>query len=603
MSYRNPQIIRDRTAEVYVQGAKDLTNIFIKGIESRGAYLAEQADKKRKEDERWTLNANRNSRIINKENKITGDLINTISGSWFDDYQVNIKDLGNPAMQAITNNDVTTDLTIEQRQANDDIYLKYDNYNTTSRTLMGKILAEKEEHYGEKDGDGGLSSSRYGTDWNYVGNNDGERAANMFIINSLNNTDASSTYGGTMSKSGNYDKKGNSNATFITKIPTDNKDFLDFMPTFVRGKMDDKTWEAHKEKNGIVVENGQFIFRRVINNENFGKGFVMKTMAGPSSEDMLVKPGIVTKTGLSQDAFITDKLNAKIYSVSSEVGGRKITSSNKRRFIDNSFFVGESAKNWDVALTKAEAIVGMNDTQRINNYLRNRLDIIDPEEVMNEGVYDSNLIAKHMQMKTQRDGLNKGGYSSKIADKEDIDYYKTQDIEIGEKELIWYQEIKEKETYDKEKDDDSNKVDSYMVNKISNIMNLKNKEDDPDYINSNIKTLSKELGNKANALGQSGALKIQEEAVAAAEKKYGKGSSEVTTANQTLSTIKNSGENALWIAQGSKLTEIIDYDPTNPISQLEILRDFGNISAAQKRMVESQIAAIRAKYDEFQDKK
>ena len=56
MSYRNPGIIRDRTADVYVQASKDLTNVFIKGIEAKGARLAAEAAKKKKDDERWNLN-------------------------------------------------------------------------------------------------------------------------------------------------------------------------------------------------------------------------------------------------------------------------------------------------------------------------------------------------------------------------------------------------------------------------------------------------------------------------------------------------------------------------------------------------------------------
>ena len=456
MSYRNPGIIRDRTADVYVQASKDLTNVFIKGIEAKGARLAAEAAKKKKDDERWNLNANRNSRVINKQNKKTGDIINTINGNLNNSYQDNIKILGGEGLTAITDNDTQTDLSIEKRQANDDVYAKYENYNTTSQALMGKFKAELNEHYGEKDGEGGLSSAAYGVDWNYVGRNDGERVGNMFIVNALNNTDAASTYGGTMSKSGGYDEKGNSNATFITKIPSDNQEFLKFQPKFDKGEMDDKEWTLHKEKNGIEEEidsktgKSTFVFKRTINDKNFGQGFVRKTMAGPSGEDMLIKPGLISKNGIvPNEAFVTDKLNAKVVNISGEKGGRATTKSNTKRFFDNSFYVGEGAKNYQVAFSKAKGIVGNNNTDDINDYLRNRLDVTNPEEVMNEGIYDPKLIAEAMQMKTQRDGLSK--YSNKNAEPEDVAYYKEQGIDIIEGERIYYEESNPSETYSEEK--------------------------------------------------------------------------------------------------------------------------------------------------------
>ncbi len=469
MSYRNPGIIRDRTADVYVQASKDLTNIFIKGIEAKGARLAAEADEKKKDDERWHLNANKNSRVIRKQNKTTGDFINTIDGNLNDSYQENVKILGGKGLTAITDNETKTDLSVEQRQNNDDIFAKYENYNTTTQTLGGLFKAELNEHYGEKDGEAGLSSSSIGLDWNYVGDNNGERVGNMFIINALNNTDAASNYGGTMSKTGGYDEKGNSNATFVTKIPSDNKEFLEFRPEFKRGDMDDKEWSLHKEFNGIVEENGQFVFRRVINNENFGEGFVRKTMAGPSAEDMLVKPGLVTeKGGIPNEAFITDKLNAQVQNISSSKGGRKTTKTNTRRYFNNNFYVGKSSPNWQTALSKATALTGQNNTRDINDYLRNRLDITNPEQVMNEGVYDPNLIAKAMQMKAQRDGLKE--YSNKNADEKDIAYYKSLGIDIVLNERIYFEESNPTEVFDTTPGIDGNYTKTQVFNstKVNN---------------------------------------------------------------------------------------------------------------------------------------
>lgn len=452
MSYRNPGIIRDRTADVYVQASKDLTNVFIKGIEAKGARLAAEAAKKKKDDERWNLNANRNSRVINKQNKKTGDIINTINGNLNDSYQDNIKILGGEGLTAITDNDTQTDLSIEKRQANDDVYAKYENYNTTSQALMGKFKAELNEHYGEENGQEGLSSAAYGVDWNYVGRNDGERVGNMFIVNALNNTDAASNYGGTMSKSGGYDEKGNSNATFITKIPSDNEEFLKFQPKFDKGEMGDKEWTLHKEKNGIEEEidsktgKSTFVFKRTINDKNFGQGFVRKTMAGPSADDMLKNPGMVTDRDLPpKEAFLTDKLNAPVVSMQGMKGGRATTKSSSNRYFDNDFYVGKGAKNWPTALSKATAIAGGNDTDEINDYLKNRLDITNPEEVMNEGIYDPNLIAEAMQMKTQRDGLS--DYEHKDADDKDVAYYKSQGMDIIKGERIYYEQSNPSEVF------------------------------------------------------------------------------------------------------------------------------------------------------------
>mgnify|MGYP003116320175 CR=1 FL=1 len=454
MSYRNPGIIRDRTADVYVQASKDLTNVFIKGFESKGARLAAEAKEKDAYDGRWRLNANRNSKVQQDENRTTGDLVNAINGDLYTDFQTNTEILGNPALNANTDNQTNTNLTTEQRNDNTRINTKYETYNTTSQNLMGLIKSELNEHYGEKNGSGGLSNMAYGKDWNYVGNNEGERVANMFIVNSLNNTDAASTYGGTMSKSGGYDKKGNSNATFETRIPSDNKEFLAFQPLFNRGEMGDKEWTLHKEKNGIVEEvdsetnKSTFIFRRVINNENFGKGFVAQTMAGPSAEDMLENPGMIVDGKVPNAAFITDKLNSQVANVSGEKGGRATTKSNTKRFMSNAYYVGSGAKNWQTALSKAKAVIGLNDTEEIDNYLKNRISITSPEKVMINGLYDADLIAEAMQMQTQRDALSER-YGNKKATPEDVTYYKNQGMTIDEGDVIYYEESNPSETYNK----------------------------------------------------------------------------------------------------------------------------------------------------------
>jgi cobalamin biosynthesis Mg chelatase CobN len=107
--------------------------------------------------------------------------------------------------------------------------------------------------------------------------------------------------------------------------------------------------------------------------------------------------------------------------------------------------VGEGAKNYQVAFSKAKGIIGNNNTDDINDYLRNRLDITNPEQVMNEGIYDPKLIAEAMQMKTQRDGLSK--YSNKNAEPEDVAYYKEQGIDITEGERIYYEESNPSEVF------------------------------------------------------------------------------------------------------------------------------------------------------------
>jgi len=606
MSYRNPGIIRDRTADVYVQASKDLTNIFIKGIEAKGARLAAEADEKKKDDERWRLNANKNSRVIRKQNKTTGDFINTIDGNLTDSYQDNIEILGNPALTALTDNETKTDLSVEQRQANDDIYAKYENYNTTTQTLGGLFKAELNEHYGEKDGEVGLSSSSIGLDWNYVGDNNGERVGNMFIINALNNTDAASNYGGTMSKTGGYDEKGNSNATFVTKIPSDNKEFLKFRPEFKRGDMDDKEWSLHKEFNGIVEENGQFVFRRVINNENFGEGFVRKTMAGPSAEDMLVKPGLVTeKGGIPNEAFITDKLNAQVQSISSSKGGRKTTKTNTRRYFNNNFYVGKSSANWQTALSKATALTGQNNTRDINDYLRNRLDITNPEEVMNEGVYDPNLIAKAMQMKVQRDGLKE--YSNKIADEKDVAYYKSLGIDIAIRERIYFEESNPSEVFDATPPP-AETADplGYVKNRINSLINIEIPktstfgDTSSSSYKKNIETLSKSLGKKTNAMGKTAAIKVQKETYDELLNKYGETNKDVIDAKATLDEIESGDSKALWIIKGDKANRVEDYNPNDITSNLEILLEYGDqLSAKEKSYLKSEIQRIRIEQDPF----
>tara|TARA_R110000824_G_scaffold176422_1_gene355369 strand:- start:924 stop:2759 length:1836 start_codon:yes stop_codon:yes gene_type:complete len=608
MSYRNPGIIRDRTADVYVQASKDLANIFIKGIEAKGAFLAAEAKSKKELDERWHGNANRNSRIINKQNKKTGDKINSIDGNLFQSYQDNVKILGGESLTAITNNDTMTDLSLEKRQANDEINIKYENYNTTSESLMGLFESELNEHYGNGDSEG-LSSSAINVDWNYVGRNDGEKLTNMFIINSLNNTDAASQYGGAMSKKGGYDNKGNSNATFTTKIPINNKEFLDFQPEFKRGNKDDKEWALHKEYHGIVQENGNFIFKRTINSKNFGEGFVRKTMAGPSAEDMLIKPNILTKKGLNQAAFVTDELNANQEQTRGNINGRGFTKYNTNRYINNKFFVGESASNWDVAFTKATAIVGQNNTDDINDYIKNRLDITDPTLLMKGDVYSVDLIAKAMQMKSQRNGLMSGGYSSKKAKEKDIKYYKNLGIDILKDELIYYQESNVSSVFDSSNDDPTETDDlGYVKNRVQNLLNIEIPSDKEPFsglesgsYKKNIEILNKNLGKKTNAMGKIAAANSQKATYNELLQKYGETNERVIDAKEVLDEINNGDSKALWIIKGDKATRVQDYDPLSKISNLEVLLEYGDqLDAKEKRYLKSEIQKIRIqKQEEF----
>jgi len=66
---------------------------------------------------------------------------------------------------------------------------------------------------------------------------------------------------------------------------------------------------------------------------------------------------------------------------------------------------------------------------------------------MNEGIYDPNLIAEAMQMKTQRVGLS--DYETKNADAKDVAYYKSQGMDIIVGERIYYEESNTSETYNK----------------------------------------------------------------------------------------------------------------------------------------------------------
>ncbi len=453
MSYRNPGIIRDRTAEVYAQQSKDLTNIFINYFDKKGTRLALAAKEKKEEDKRWTLNANKIAASQNKINQETGEIINAIDGDVFKDYQSNIKILGGNSLVALNNNQIKTNLTLDERDNNDKISNIFTTYHKTSQDLMGKIQAELWEHYGQKDGEQGLSNHAIGIDWNYVGNNINEKLTNMFAINAFNNTDAASIYNGKMTKSGGYDEMGNSDVRVSTSIPIDNKDFLQFQPLYKRGNMTDTEWETHKEKHGIIEKDGKFIFDRILNNRNFGKGFVRKTMAGPSPEEMLEKPGLVSQKGnIPKEAFITNVLNSKESSKSTTKGNVTTTQKVSQRYFDNEFFIGKGAKNWQVALSKARAIVGQNDSQDIKDYLRNRLNLTEDviaEDAMTDGLYDAEKIALLMQIDTQRTAL--ASYESKKADKKDVKYYEEQGFKVDEGDLIYWQEsnIRESEVTDK----------------------------------------------------------------------------------------------------------------------------------------------------------
>ncbi len=164
--------------------------------------------------------------------------------------------------------------------------------------------------------------------------------------------------------------------------------------------------------------------------------------------------------------------------------------------------------------------------------------------------------------------------------------------------------IPESELYN---DDPSVDPLGYVKNRINNLIDIKipqsptsGRDFSPVSYNSAVETLSKSLGKKTSAMGKDGAIKVQEATYKELLDKYGETNKDVIDAKATLDDIKSGDSKALWIIRGDKAMKVENYDPSDTVSNLEVLLEYGDqLSAKEKSYLKSEIQRIREEQDPF----
>jgi len=615
MGYRNRRIIEDKTGEIYNQGLNTLTNMFVKTIVTRGEQQRLNNEKIKKE----RLDAQRGMLALEDEqDKLTQpneDAIYGIDGNLGNSFKDNLKTLSGPALQHGGARLVDLNMSDEDRDSGKASVEKFEMYNKSMGELGGLFKSEITERYGNSEGGiqtGGFNIQSYGVEWDYVGDNAGDKLTSQFSLSALDNTPAN-IYGATMTKKGGYNEKGVADTTISTVIPTNNKDFLRDNPLFDKAKfikenfndkdlgeldedVKESMWNDHKKENGIIEKDGKFVFEKTYNKKNFGEGFTTRTMEGPDSKAIFQDTDTTTDTngGLPDSAYLTDEFNS--FRRKGEVQGVKQES--RQRYVNPNHFIGEESPSWGTAQFAAEGALTASNSD-IKRYLNGRLDVADSESMKTEGVWDVNKVAKAIQTKLTEKTLSKmtpvshmiNGEKVMGANKDDVAYYKKQGIDIELGQTIYYEGSR---PTDVKSGTETISDDLLLAENLQlEINNLPVGKDRGTNIDNDKKWLE---GKGLKILKKDDAIKdirLQVEAnskIKDPRKRQMDSDGRVYDA-EYLSDIENSTDD-IFLTSNGKTTFLPGYDPFDKSSMMTILNKYGGLS--QKTRTRSKLNISQA---------
>jgi hypothetical protein len=289
MSYRNPQIIRDTSAELYGQAAANIGQSLAKGIMTVGARREQQRKEADAEAKRTQqIGYGIQTKAYEQRNKVYAELLKKEPGlaEQFK-KQTEILLMGGEgvemgAIEARTLLATSNNLDIKEKQKLQGIINKYEVFQNGLQGNAGKILAETELY-------NNTSPADFDNKYRWAGSNQYERTASQFAAAALSEQKIPGA---------RYEKK--------LYTPTDDGEQVVGIKIFVnpddpanKGKFDDQEMYPRNENGEVEIE-----WKKDLN--KWDEGLLEEIVASPDSNALFKNAGITNdKNQWNEDQFLS----------------------------------------------------------------------------------------------------------------------------------------------------------------------------------------------------------------------------------------------------------------------------------------------------------
>ena len=367
MSYRNPQIVRDTSGQIYGQAAANIGQSLAKGIATLGARR-EQQRKKAEADANRTqqIGYGIQTKAYASRNKVYSELLKKEPGlaeqfkTQTEALLMGNDEIGMGAIEARTLLATGKDLSIEDKQDLQDRINKYEVFQNGLQGNAGKILSETELY-------NNTSPADFDNKYRWAGSNQYERTASQLAAAALSDQEIPGA---------RYEKK--------LYTPTKNGEQVVGVKVFVnpddpanKGKFDDKEMYPRNENGEVEIE-----WKKDLN--KWDEGLLEEIVEGPDSNAMFKNAGITNdKNQWNEDQFLSAK--GKSITIKGS-NGQDITTIS--RDVNASGWANNDVLQ-DEVMAKAKGYQGMRDDE-LSSFM---------EVKMKVGEFD---IAKFREMTTEQ---------------------------------------------------------------------------------------------------------------------------------------------------------------------------------------------------------
>ena len=291
MSYRNPQIIRDTSAELYGQAAANIGQSLAKGIMTAGARRDQQRKKADAEAKRTQqIGYGIQTKAYEQRNKVYAELLKKEPGlaeqfkKQTESLLMGNDEIGMGAIEARTILATGQNLSVQEKQDLQGIINRYEVFQNGLQGNAGKILAETELY-------NNTSPADFDNKYRWAGSNQYERTASQFAAAALSDQEIPG-------------------ARYEKKLYTPTKDgeqvvgikvFVDPNDPANKGKFDDETMYPRNQNGEVEIE-----WKKDLN--KWDEGLLEEIVASPDSNALFKNAGITNdKNQWNEDQFLDAK--------------------------------------------------------------------------------------------------------------------------------------------------------------------------------------------------------------------------------------------------------------------------------------------------------
>ena len=427
MSYRNPQIIVDRSAEIYAQATSNLGSQMVSAFENLVEKRRVQAEAIRKRNEGFQLIEN-DIRLKEYEdlNKISEKIKGTSIEDQFKEMYTDILEGSENNVGAIKAKSILSTtgstLTKDQRKQLLDVIDKANNFKTLMLEAAGSIIPDIQE-YKENVGSGNIGSK-----YIWKGGSNAERYSNMLAMNALSDGQIS---GVTYTKKLERLSDGTTEIVVTNTIDTNSDMFKELIKKGTINKEDLKI-----DENGVAT----VVWRRDV--KKYGDGVITKIPENIDKVKSLQTAGLIDKNGNPSDILLNER--NKI-SVRRSSGTKQIV---EEEHFDKTAILNNKTLN-DEYKAFASSIITRPIDEQIG-YIENTLGIggfsykswqnLEPEKKID--------LIKNRLIDNSIEQVAGNSFKSRSATKEDVIQYANQGKIINEGDVIYTRTVKSALSYD-----------------------------------------------------------------------------------------------------------------------------------------------------------